>query len=75
MVLEESQQLIRKEKQEESKRSEASGQLYNVLVNFVHHQKLLASRERNLLQAQHLANKIELTAIFATQKLKSELRP
>jgi hypothetical protein len=49
MVLEESQQLIRKEKQEESKRSEASGQLYNVLVNFVQHQKLLASRERNLL--------------------------
>jgi len=75
MCLDESQVVLGKEKHEESKKSEASGQMYNVLLNFVQHQKLLTSLERNLLQARNLSQQTEMDHIFCHQKLKSELRP
>lgn len=34
-VLEDAALVIKKEKQEESKKSEASGQIYNILLNYV----------------------------------------
>jgi len=37
MCLDESQIIINKEKQEESKKSEATGQMYNILINYVQH--------------------------------------
>ena len=46
-----------------------------MLVNFIQQQKLLTSLERNLLQAESLEKKLEISAIFAHQKLKSEMRP
>jgi hypothetical protein len=35
MSLDETQIVIKKEKQEESKKSEATGQVYNVLLNYI----------------------------------------
>lgn len=74
-VLDDCQLVIKKEKAEESKRSEATGQLYNVLLNYIQQQKLLASVERNILQANSLSSKIKPEQIFAQVKLKSENRP
>jgi hypothetical protein len=39
-ILDDADLVIKKEKAEESKRSEASGQLYNILLNYVQKQKL-----------------------------------
>lgn len=74
-LLDDCQLVIKKEKAEESKRSEATGQLYNVLINYVQQQKLIASRDRNILQATSLSAKIEPETIFSAKKLKSENRP
>ena len=67
--------VIKKEKTEESKRSEQSGQLYNILLSYVQKLKLSGSIERNLLQAKTLAKRIHLETLFSNNKLKSELRP
>jgi HJR/Mrr/RecB family endonuclease len=74
-VLDECQLVIKKEKAEESKKSEASGQLYNILVNYVQQQKLMAVLDRNLLQAKSLEERVSVEKIFSSEKLKSELRP
>ena len=50
--------VIKKEKAEESKKSEQSGQLYNILLSYVQRLKLQSALERNLIQAKSLAKKI-----------------
>jgi transposase len=57
-TLEDAALVIKKEKAEESKRSEQSGQLYNVLLGYVQKLKLQSALERNLLQARNLGKKI-----------------
>ena len=57
-VLEDAALVIKKEKTEESKKSEQSGQLYNILLSYVQKLKLQSALERNLLQAKALARKI-----------------
>ena len=54
-TLDEMQLLITKEKKEEAQRSEATGQLYNVLLSHVQSLKLNSCKERNLLQAEVFA--------------------
>ena len=48
-VLEDASLVIKKEKSEESKKSEQSGQLYNILLSYVQKLKLQSAVERNLL--------------------------
>jgi hypothetical protein len=74
-ILEDATLVIKKEKTEESKRSEATGQVYNILLSYVQKLKQQGSIERNLLQARSLAQKIKLETLFSSTKLKSELRP
>jgi len=73
--LEDAALVTKKEKTEESKKSEQSGQLYNILLSYVQKLKLQSSIERNLLQAKSLSKKIEIDQLFSNTKLKSELRP
>lgn len=47
--LEDAAMVIKKEKAEESKKSEQSGQLYNILLSYVQKLKLQSALERNLL--------------------------
>lgn len=47
--------IIRKEKAEELKKSEQSGQVYNFLLAYCTKLKLKASIDRNLIQAKLLA--------------------
>lgn len=74
-ILEDATIVIKKEKTEESKKSEQSGQLYNILINYISKIKLQSSIERNLLQANTFANNINLDTLFSNTKLQSELRP
>ena len=48
-ILDDAQLVIRKEKAEESKKSEQTGQLYNVLLQYISRLKLKATIDRNLL--------------------------
>ena len=48
-ILEDASLVIKKEKAEESKKSEQSGQLYNILLSYVQKLKLQSALERNLL--------------------------
>lgn len=57
-TLEDAALVIKKEKAEESKKSEQSGQLYNVLLGYVQKLKLQSALERNILQARNLGKKI-----------------
>lgn len=59
-LLEDAAIVIKKEKAEESKKSEQSGQLYNILISYIQKIKLQSSVDRNLLQATTLAKKINL---------------
>ena len=63
-ILEDAALVIKKEKAEESKRSDASGQLFNTLLSYVQRLKLQAGIERNLLQAKSLAKKISIPELF-----------
>jgi len=80
-ILEDAALVIKKEKAEESKKSEQSGQLYNILLSYVQKLKLQSALERNLLQAKTLGKKIlqagEAILFGGAQyhKLKSDLRP
>ena len=76
-ILDDATFLITKEKKEESKLSEASGMLFNVLLNYVQKLKMEVAKKRNLLQAYDLAACIKIDQIFSSrhEKLKSELRP
>lgn len=74
-ILEDAILIIKKEKAEETKKSEQSGQLYNILISYVQKLKQQSSIERNLLQAKTLSKKIDLDTLFSSFKLKSELRP
>ena len=48
-ILEDATLIIKKEKAEESKRSEASGQIYNVLLNYIQKMKFQGAIDRNIL--------------------------
>jgi RNA-binding signal recognition particle 68 len=74
-ILEDASLVIKKEKAEESKKSEQSGQLYNILLAYVSKLKQQSAIERNLLQARTLSKKINLETLFSQHKLQSELRP
>jgi len=63
-VLDDAQVVIKKEKAEESKKSEQSGQVFNVLVQYITRLKLKTSVDRNLLQAKILAQKLDATQLF-----------
>jgi hypothetical protein len=51
-IIDDAQSVIKKEKAEESKKSEQSGQLYNILIIYTQRLKIKASVDRNLLQAR-----------------------
>ena len=51
-IIDDAQSVIKKEKAEESKKSEQSGQLYNILIIYTQKLKIKASVDRNLLQAR-----------------------
>jgi hypothetical protein len=53
-ILDDANFLIVKEKKEEARRSEASGALYNTLLNYVSHLSKQVSVDRNTLQARLL---------------------
>lgn len=74
-LLEDAILVIKKEKAEESKKNEQSGQLYNILISYIQKIKLQSSVDRNLLQASSLSKKISLDQLFSHSKLQSELRP
>lgn len=54
-IIDDSQLVIKKEKVEESKKSEQSGSLFNLLLHYTQKLKLKAQIDRNLLQAKQLA--------------------
>jgi hypothetical protein len=56
--------VIKKEKAEEMKKSEQSGQLYNFLIQYCQKLKLKASIDRNLLQARLLSSKLNAESVF-----------
>ena len=64
-ILEDAALIVKKEKTEESKKSEQSGQLYNILLSYVQKLKQQSSIERNLLQAKSLSKKIDLETLFS----------
>jgi hypothetical protein len=67
-VLDDAQVVVKKERAEEQKKSEQSGQLYNVLLQYIARLKLKSSVSRNILQAQLVQKKLKIDAIFATHK-------
>lgn len=73
--------MVTKEKKEEAQRSEASGTLYNSLLAHIENLKLTNSKERNLLQAEIMADQIDFSTISASadgnrkDKLTKELKP
>lgn len=56
--------MIRKEKAEELKKSEQSGQLYNYLLAYCQRLKMKASIDRNLIQARLLSAKLKVETLF-----------
>ena len=63
-LLDDSTLVIKKEKVEESKKSDASGQFYNILLSYVQKLKLQVMIDRNVLQAQHLASKMDIDMLL-----------
>lgn len=63
-VLDDAQIVIKKEKAEELKKSEQSGNLYNILLQYTQKLKLKATADRNLLQAKMLSQKLNVKSIF-----------
>ena len=59
-VIDDAQIVIKKEKAEELKKSEQSGNLYNILLQYTQKLKLKASIDRNLLQAKMLSQKLNI---------------
>lgn len=74
-IIEECVVIIQKEKTEETKKSEASGTLYNLLLKYVTRIKSNSILERCLLKAFAYAENIPLDQVFTKQKLKSAQRP
>lgn len=62
--IDECQSVVKKEKLEESKKSEQSSQLYNLLYSYCQKLKLRSSIDRNEMQAKQLSQKINLPTIF-----------
>lgn len=63
-IIDDAQSVIKKEKAEESKTSEQSGQLYNILIIYTQRLKIKASVDRNLLQAKQLQHKFSVDLLF-----------
>ena len=63
--------VINKEKTEEAKKSEGSGALFNVLLQYVNKIKLTAILDRSLDKAFTLAHEIPIEVVFGRTKLKA----
>jgi hypothetical protein len=74
-IIEECMVVIQKEKSEETKKSEASGTLYNLLLAYVSEIKNSSIYERCLLKAFAYAENIPLAQVFTKQKLRAAQRP
>lgn len=74
-ILDDAQIVIKKEKSEESKKSETSGQLYNVLLQYTSRLKMKAMIDRNLLQAKLLSNKLSPSNLFEKTGMVTNIRP
>lgn len=74
-IIEECTIVIQKEKTQETKKSEASGTLYNLLLGYVNKIKNTSILERCLLKAFSYAEYIPLGQVFTNQKLKAAQRP
>ena len=71
-MLDDSLLVIRKEKVEETKKSEQSGQVFNILIQYISRMKLKAQIDRNLLLAKKLSSKFDATLLFkGDQEAKS----
>lgn len=68
-TLDDAQFLIKKEKKEEARRSEASGALYNTLLNYVENLSKQMSVQRNQLQAKLLQQSVSAQAPQGTQNI------
>lgn len=74
-VIEDCLVIIQKEKSEETKKSEASGTLYSLLLGYVGSIKSQSILERCLLKAFAYAENVPLAQVFTKQKLKASQRP
>lgn len=75
-ILDDALFVIKKEKAEESKRNEQSGQVFNILIQYIIRLKQKASVDRNLLQARLLAQKLDANQLFnPTKQLTAAVRP
>ena len=76
-LLDETVTQIQKEKKEEQRRSDTSSSLYNTLIQSVNKTKMTITKERNLIQAELLASKIDLDVLLNARhdKLTKELKP
>ena len=74
-IIEDCLVIIQKEKTEETKKSEASGTLYNLLLGYVGTIKNTSILERCLLKAFAYAEVIPLAQVFTKQKLRAAQRP
>ena len=75
-ILDDALFVIKKEKAEESKRNEQSGQVFNILIQYITRLKQKASVDRNLLQARLLAQKLDADQLFnPTKQLTAAVRP
>mmetsp|Transcript_35574 Transcript_35574/g.54369 ORF Transcript_35574/g.54369 Transcript_35574/m.54369 type:complete len:211 (-) Transcript_35574:749-1381(-) len=67
-VLEDAQGVIKKDRAEEAKKSEQSGQFFTLLLQYIHKLKLKALIDRNLLQASLLDTKLNIKELFTRQQ-------
>lgn len=74
-IIEECTVIIKKENAEETKKSEASGTLFNLLLAYVNKIKNTSILERCLLKAFAYAENIPLSQVFTKQKLRAAQRP
>ena len=63
-ILDDAQIVIKKEKVEELKNSEQSGQMFNILLQYISKLKIKSSIDRNLIQAQMLAKQLNVKSLF-----------
>ena len=74
-VIEDCIVIIQKEKTQETKRNEASGAVYNLLLSYVKKIKQTSILERCLLKAFSFVEELQLSQVFEKQKIKGNCRP
>jgi hypothetical protein len=75
-IIDDAQSVIKKEKSEESKKSEQSVQMFNILILYTQRIKIKASIDRLLLQARQLSTKLNIDQLFIpkSQQHQSNMR-